>query len=256
MTSIYKKLLLVLVIYLACCDICSAGNRNKCNSCECNNCGCNNCGCCNEHHDECNFFDDERVTFNRAFAVYEGCYPDVPAGSEFANLLASSPLMTVEACYSLALARGFTYFGVEDGTFCYGGFFYGKSAANASACTSSCGGDSNSVCGGPTANSIYQVLPNAAETRPLFVGCFTDNTARDMTYVLNSPTMSVEICNQLALANHFPFFGVQYGTQCFAGNSYGRYGPGICNEPCSANPSEICGNAYANSVYLAGTNSK
>ena len=51
----------------------------------------------------------------------------------------------------------------------------------------------------------------------------------------------------------YRYFGLQYGTQCFCGNSFGRYGKspnqGDCNKPCLANRNEICGGTWRNSVY-------
>jgi len=257
MNIIYTKLILVSVVYLACCSISSANKGHESNSC-------NSCNSCKERlicHKECECHSEchekNECKEKLASPVFQGCFPDSTGNPEFATLLATSATMTVETCFTLAAENEFTYFGVQAGTRCYGGFFYGKNSATSAACTSPCGGDSNSICGGPTANSIYQVLPEAAETRPLFVGCFLDTLAtRDLPTNLASPALTVESCNQLAIINHFTFFAVQNGNGCFLGNSYGRFGPaGNCNVPCPGNPTEICGGAFANSVYIAGQSS-
>jgi hypothetical protein len=51
--------------------------------------------------------------------------------------------------------------------------------------------------------------------------------------------------------------GVQYGSYCFCGNSYGRYGKAPeseCNMPCSGDPNIKCGGTWRNSVYRTNQN--
>ena len=57
--------------------------------------------------------------------------------------------------------------------------------------------------------------------------------------------MTVQNCASLAYAGGYPFFAVQYGSQCFAGVSLTaaeQYGPSeACNMACAGNASETCG---------------
>ena len=53
----------------------------------------------------------------------------------------------------------------------------------------------------------------------------------------------------------FPFFGVQYGKQCFCGTEYGRYGEAEeadCDMPCSGNQDQMCGGRWRASIYSTG----
>ena len=61
--------------------------------------------------------------------------------------------------------------------------------------------------------------------------------------------MCVEECR----AQGFAYAATQYSSYCFCGNRYGASGPAHnCNMPCAGNPGEICGGAWANSVYETG----
>jgi hypothetical protein len=42
----------------------------------------------------------------------------------------------------------------------------------------------------------------------------------------------------------------EISSECFCGNSYGKYGTGSgCDMQCSGNQSQICGGFYQNSIY-------
>ncbi len=46
-----------------------------------------------------------------------------------------------------------------------------------------------------------------------------------------------------------------FSNQCFCGNSYGKFGIAssinrVCDIPCKGNSKQICGGAYANSIYV------
>ncbi len=90
-----------------------------------------------------------------------------------------------------------------------------------------------------------------------YIGCFKDQgdpygtIGRDLSgYMFSSPNMTVELCISECRKRGFAFAATQYGSQCFCGNSYGKYGrANNCNMPCSGNRSELCGGSWSNSVY-------
>jgi hypothetical protein len=92
---------------------------------------------------------------------------------------------------------------------------------------------------------------------PKYLGCFTDNNAppdrpRDLAGLeTNNTQMTTEQCVATCKGRGFAYAGTQYGSYCFCGNSYGRYGSQgrPCDQPCSGNGNQICGGAWANSVY-------
>ena len=62
--------------------------------------------------------------------------------------------------------------------------------------------------------------------------------------------MTVEKCVTSCALKGFKFAGTQYGSQCFCGMTYGKYGTSnACSMHCAGNPDEICGGFWANSVY-------
>ena len=73
---------------------------------------------------------------------------------------------------------------------------------------------------------------------------------RDMNGYSFRGNMTVKKCSETCLKSGFKYAGVQYADYCFCDNFYGRYGKADnCNMPCSGDKNEICGGAWANSVY-------
>ena len=85
-----------------------------------------------------------------------------------------------------------------------------------------------------------------------YIGCFADQTdVRDLGgYTFNNGAMTTSSCISTCNERGFKYASTQFGSHCFCGNSYGRYGASTnCNMPCSGKSSEICGGGWANSVY-------
>jgi hypothetical protein len=84
-------------------------------------------------------------------------------------------------------------------------------------------------------------------------GCFADTATRDLPYLAINGSVSVESCRTACAGHGYAYAGLQYGSQCFCGSSYGRYGRATdCTMSCNANSSETCGGFWANSVYASG----
>src|SRR5262249_53265626 len=82
------------------------------------------------------------------------------------------------------------------------------------------------------------------------IGCFADQSTRDLPTKLwsnstNTPTACIAGCQKAG----FAYAGVQYTSECWCGNSYGRYGTSTnCTMTCSGDSTQICGGAWANDV--------
>ena len=49
------------------------------------------------------------------------------------------------------------------------------------------------------------------------------------------------------------YAGVQYGNQCYCGNSFGKYDTADnCDMACSGDESQMCGGTWANMIYGTG----
>lgn len=90
-------------------------------------------------------------------------------------------------------------------------------------------------------------------------GCFTDmvNFVRTVEFgppPMNGPT-TVERCIEGCANMGHTMAGLEFGEQCFCGNEVRTGEPGngqpssLCSMPCAGDPSEICGNVNAISVY-------
>jgi hypothetical protein len=97
--------------------------------------------------------------------------------------------------------------------------------------------------GGGTPHVCGKIYP------PGYIGCFADQDVRDLPSFMGSNFTS-QSCRAQCGGFGFAYAGTQYYGECWCGNAYGSYGSSNgCDTPCSADPSEICGGAYANSVY-------
>ncbi len=84
-----------------------------------------------------------------------------------------------------------------------------------------------------------------------YIGCFRDKEQRDLSgFFVSSSKMTIGKCLYICKNRGFRYAGLQYSSQCFCDNSYGRYGKADnCNMTCSGNSNEVCGGGWANSVF-------
>lgn len=102
--------------------------------------------------------------------------------------------------------------------------------------------------------NYHETVVQAPLPQGTYVGCYTDTPTRALPVNLLWSGATVEACVTIARAQGYKFAGVQYGTQCFAGNvpAYTLVPDSNCNMPCAAAPTEICGGSWHNSVYATG----
>jgi len=86
-----------------------------------------------------------------------------------------------------------------------------------------------------------------------YIGCYNDKQDRDLngTSVSNGQ-MTPGQCLSFCKSKGFAYYGNQFGTYCFCGNTYGRYGAvayNTCNMSCAGDGSVDCGGTWENSVY-------
>jgi len=90
-----------------------------------------------------------------------------------------------------------------------------------------------------------------------YIGCYADQAERafelTMPAITSEVPNAIEYCRDLCYGQQKQYFGLQYGIECFCGDSYDTYGPleeSSCNVQCADQSSEtICGGGWANSVY-------
>ena len=96
---------------------------------------------------------------------------------------------------------------------------------------------------------------------PGYAGCYRENRNAESTglggrqlgadMIGDDPGMTIRKCIGYCRDRGHRFAGLQYGRWCFCGSNPGeRFADnGPCNMSCSGNQQEICGGAWANSVY-------
>jgi len=111
------------------------------------------------------------------------------------------------------------------------------------------------VCACSKTENVYYYQTSVAPASTLdYVGCYSDTSTRALPDFLLQSGATVESCIALAKASGYKYAGVQYGVQCFAGNTMGytELPASSCNMPCTADPNEICGGTWSNSIYGTG----
>jgi len=84
------------------------------------------------------------------------------------------------------------------------------------------------------------------------LGCHGDSDQRDMHSVYYQAHLSntLEDCFQFCRSHDHRYAGLQYGSECWCSDTYGKYGTSNrCDKPCTGNAEQICGGPMANSVY-------
>ncbi|KAG2019924.1 hypothetical protein CC2G_005316 [Coprinopsis cinerea AmutBmut pab1-1] len=109
-------------------------------------------------------------------------------------------------------------------------------------------------------SDLALVLVSAASTVLSYrdwnsLGCFRDADPRRLHYVVGSAqSRTVEKCLEICSVGGFILAGVEYGMECYCGNSilydYGALPEEECSTPCSGNNSTFCGGVDAMQVFL------
>ncbi|KAJ3072087.1 hypothetical protein HDU98_004319 [Podochytrium sp. JEL0797] len=110
----------------------------------------------------------------------------------------------------------------------------------------------------PTPLTTQTISTNVTQLGWNYTACYADHktpndTARLLsTLLLNSTSMTIELCAQTATRNNYTLFGVEYGSECWADVAF--RGKSLeystqCTFPCAANATQTCGGPLALSVY-------
>jgi hypothetical protein len=110
-----------------------------------------------------------------------------------------------------------------------------------------CGGDAQKT-EIATASSALAASATSAGT---YVGCYTDNGTRALPQLLAESGATADSCIAAAKQASLAYAGLQYGGECWAGNTLGisKVTDSQCNMPCSSDKSEACGGSWRNTIY-------
>ncbi|ROT36896.1 WSC domain-containing protein [Sodiomyces alkalinus F11] len=172
--------------------------------------------------------------------------------------------MTNEVCAEFCADNGFSYAGTEWFHECYCGnsLAPGGILANEADCNTPCAGDSAQPCGGGNRLTLYF---NEGVTGPGVnpgvdgwesMGCYTEGTTgRTLTHGVGSipgAEMTVAKCVAACETADFILAGVEYGGECYCGNSIqngGAPSENGCNMLCNGNSTEYCGGPGHLNIY-------
>lgn len=126
-------------------------------------------------------------------------------------------------------------------------------------CKAPCAGDTTQVCGDGGRVSLYYNTSKGGPKNPDSVagsarfGCMTESPqGRTLSGKgFGSDDMSLELCESSCLG--YQFWGVEYGRECYCGNSLRdgteQVADGSCDKICSGNPAQLCGSGGHLMVY-------
>ncbi|OAG41460.1 hypothetical protein AYO21_04402 [Fonsecaea monophora] len=184
---------------------------------------------------------------------------------------------TVASC--LQACQGYLYSGVEYGGQCFCGNTLAAGSVNASAtdCGMTCNNNQTEYCGGPSRLNMYiygnGTLPStppsngggnnnpstpSGPTIPSTIGnftyqsCYSEIPGRALSaFALADNSITLQTC--ASNCTQYQYFGVEYGRECYCGNTLGSGSTpatdGRCNMACSGNSSFICGGPNGLTLY-------
>ncbi|KAL2199244.1 glyoxal oxidase like protein [Corynascus similis CBS 632.67] len=194
---------------------------------------------------------------------YQGCYTDVPGRTINAAAYTDGDNMTTEGCLDYCASKGFPYAGTEYSVECYCGssLAAGSNKVADSDCNMACSGNPSEPCGAGGKLSLFH---SSAITGPaanpgvndyVHLGCYAEgNTGRALTYDAGVPggDMTVAKCTAACRAANYILAGVEYGGECFCGNTIANGGAPAtsgCSMVCNGDSSEFCGGPDRLNVY-------
>ncbi|KAI0808290.1 hypothetical protein C8Q74DRAFT_1189458 [Fomes fomentarius] len=192
---------------------------------------------------------------------------------------------TVEGCTEACFNANFPVAGMEFAAqcFCDTAIQNGGAPTPLADCSMACSGNSSEFCGGPNRLNVYNftgTLPgppkapgggNGNGGTPVLVSpvtsglpgnwaygaCYVDNAfGRIMTTQLDdNQQTTVESCIASCAAKRFTLAGLEFGVQCFCGNTLidgaVKGDEDTCNMSCGGNSTEACGGPNRLSVYTS-----
>ncbi|KAL1123447.1 hypothetical protein AAG570_002527 [Ranatra chinensis] len=131
-----------------------------------------------------------------------------------------------------------------------------KMRADEDDCSRPCDGNEKENCGGDYRLSVFDSLDTSGnQVQNLYTGCFVDSMenrvlrgAKKEDKKLNTP----DFCAGFCYKGGFTYAGVQYGAECFCGDSApqsAKVTDSDCNTACAGDSSIKCGGQWRLSIY-------
>ncbi|KAH9987839.1 WSC domain-containing protein [Xylariaceae sp. FL0662B] len=165
--------------------------------------------------------------------------------------------MTNEMCASFCKDGGYSFAGTEYSQECYcGNANTGTVITDISQCDAKCKGNMREYCGGSGKMSVWSTSRAAANGTARYVGCYTDGGSDGRTLSkdsYSSDTMTVDSCASYCQGKNYALFGVEYGRECYCGNSPKTSAvlssENDCAMTCKGNSTQVCGGGSRISIW-------
>ncbi|ETS86981.1 hypothetical protein PFICI_00809 [Pestalotiopsis fici W106-1] len=195
--------------------------------------------------------------------TYWGCWSD-QTPLTLTNMTYQSDANTIELCTSTCAAGGNTIAGLEYGSQCFCGTSLGYLSQQVieSSCSTACPGNSSEICGGGNRLSLYSNGSPAQQSAPgtpesigdfYYVSCYTEATSGHALSSKSTSTSSMTLEYCASYCKGYQYFGTEYGSECYCGNSFAaganRTSDSECSMLCANDTSEYCGAGYRLTVY-------
>eukprot|EP01059_Diplonema_ambulator_P016847 TRINITY_DN28820_c0_g1_i1.p1 TRINITY_DN28820_c0_g1~~TRINITY_DN28820_c0_g1_i1.p1 ORF type:complete len:2516 (+),score=639.61 TRINITY_DN28820_c0_g1_i1:711-7550(+) len=185
-----------------------------------------------------------------------GCFVD-DINNRIYPLVFQNNMTTANDCIGVCRHNGFNYSGLEFGDQCFCGNTVTPAIQTIMAeCDMTCFGDSNQNCGGNTRLLVFEIVeqPAIAHDTPTLMGCFIDDIMdRKLPFLaFDNSNANSAACNDACRHNNYSFAGLQFGTQCYCGNTAStsvETADSECNMACSGNAAEWCGAGLRNTIW-------
>jgi hypothetical protein len=206
---------------------------------------------------------------------YAGCFKENDPGRQLQTQLYSSDTANNNsACISQCAASGYIFAATQYRAQCWCGYNRPKTLVTDDNCDFPCTGDSNQICGGNGVNGDGAFLStfgditrwngNSTDTPGPYVnpgalgfqsiGCYTEGSGVRALSV--QPNSNNTVLGCLSACVGYKYSGVEYGGQCFCGNSLGAGSVSAtasdCSMTCNSNQTEYCGGPSRLNMYASG----
>jgi len=222
-------------------------------------------------------------------ATYVGCYSTNPAKtpSQYTAITSGFAYLTIELCITACSRSGFAYAGLQGAASSTAACMCSQSidtSGGTVSCSLACPGAPGELCGDYTnsvsSTSVYQTNANALTvaggsgatfttsltTASTYIGCYVDSvTTRVLStrVSLGSTPNSPSVCLDKCVALGFSLAGVEFGSECWCGNSLPAPWTGSpsnsaaawwgeCNMPCPGATTQSCGAGNRIAIYSKG----
>jgi len=190
-----------------------------------------------------------------------GCYSDATGSRVLPNGVGQASNNTVAICLDACQASGYKYGGLEYAGECYCGDTMTATQLSYQSCDMSCQANSTQLCGGSSAIQIYSNSGITAPSIPQsskdgsyhYVGCYIDNSNHIIKGTGNNANNTIEGCVASCASKQHTYAGIEYGGQCYCGDSALSSSLLVpdsdCSMKCNGDPTEFCGGSWRLQVY-------